>query len=195
MRDIELADDLLDEIDDLAAQNSHVSLGGLVGRIGHRGFGPLLFAPAIVVVPPLGAIPGVPSLFALVIALIAVQVLMGRRSIWMPGVVEARNVAADRVAQAVAKARPAAARMDRWFGHRLTWLVRRPAKIAAAAAVLGLCAIVPPLEIIPFAATVPMLAIALIGLAFTARDGVLMLAGLCLAGAALIMGVSMLISG
>ncbi|MEQ9261156.1 MAG: exopolysaccharide biosynthesis protein [Roseovarius sp.] len=195
MSDTTAAEDLLDEIGDLAEQERHVSLGDLVERIGHRGFGPLLFVPALVVVSPLGGIPGVPTLFAVVIALIAVQVLLGRSGIWMPHVLETRNINAERVGQAVKTARPYAKRVDRWLGNGLSTLVQRPAKLAAAAAVLGLCVMVPPLEILPFAAAVPMLAIALIGLAFTARDGVLMLAGLCVAGAALIWGAFMLISG
>ena len=43
---------------------------------------------------------------------------------------------------------------------------------------------VPPLELVPFASSAPMIAIAAFGLAITVRDGVLMLVALCLAGAA-----------
>jgi hypothetical protein len=188
------ASGLLDDIHELACQSRHVSLGDLVGLFGRRGFGPLLFVPAMVVVSPLGGIPGVPTVFAVVIALIAVQVLIGRSEIWMPAVLQSRNLDAAAVDRAVLKARPVAERMDRWFGHRLTGLVSQPAKLAAATVVLGLSVIVPPLELIPFVAALPMLAIALIGLAFTARDGVLMLTGFCTAGAALIVGVHMLVS-
>lgn len=189
------AETLVDEIGELAERDDRVSLGDLVDRIGHRGFGPLLFVPALVVISPLGGVPGVPSLFAAVIAIIAVQVLLGRSGIWMPDALEARNIGAERVKNAVKAVRPHAKRMDRWLGNRFPQLVQRPAKLAAAAAVLGLSAMVPPLEIVPFAALLPMLGIALIGLAFTARDGVLMLAGYWVAVSALIMGGWMLISG
>jgi len=195
MGDIETANGLLDEINSLAQKNQTVSLGDLVERIGPRGFGPLLFVPAIVVVSPLGGIPGVPSLFALVIILIAAQLLLGRSHIWLPSLLKDRNVAADKLTRATQKARPAADRMDRWLGRRLTWLISQPAKLIAALSVIALCLLVPPLELIPFAAALPMLAIAIIGLAFTARDGILMLVGLCLAAVALITGAAMLISG
>ena len=194
MGDIETANGLLDEIGSLTEKNAPVSLGDVVQRIGPRGFGPLLFLPAIVVASPLGGIPGVPSLFALVILLIAAQVLLGRQHIWLPAVLENRQITAEKLYSATQKARPVARRMDRWLGRRLAKLVTRPAKMFAALCVIALCLLVPPLEIIPFAAALPMLAIALIGLAFTARDGILMLVGLCLAGVALITGVGMLIS-
>ncbi|WP_306152286.1 exopolysaccharide biosynthesis protein [Roseovarius sp. MMSF_3281] len=195
MGDIETANGLLDELGTLAQSKGPVSLGDVVQRIGPRGFGPLLFLPAIIVVSPLGGIPGVPSLFALVIFMIAAQVLLGRRHIWLPSVLGNRQITADKLLRAIQKARPAARRMDRWLGRRLESLVTRLAKIFAALCVIALCLLVPPLEIIPFAAALPMLAIALVGLAFTARDGILMLVGLCLAGVALITGAGMLISG
>lgn len=195
MDGIETANGLLDELGELTDEQGHVSLDDLVRRIGPRGFGPLLFVPALIGMSPLGGIPGVPTLIALALALIAGQVLIGRRHIWLPGVLRRRNVTADALGHAIDVARPAANRMDRWFGRRLAGLVSRPAKIAAAAIVLGLCATVPPLELVPFAAVAPMGAIALIGLGFTARDGMLMLAGLCVAGGALIMAAEMLLSG
>lgn len=68
------------------------------------------------------------------------------------------------------------------------------AQMGAALAVIALCIMVPPLELLPFAAVIPMLAIAIIGLAVMVRDGVLMLVGLGAAVAALIGGLYMLIS-
>ena len=46
--------------------------------------------------------------------------------------------------------------------------------------VVALCCTVPPLELIPFASSAPMLAIAAFGLAILVRDGLLMLVALAL---------------
>lgn len=188
------AENLLDEIKELAEQEENVSVGDVVEAIGDRGFGPLIFVTALLGASPLGGIPGVPTFFAIILILITVQILFGRWHFWLPSFLENRQVTAENLHRATRKARPVARRMDRWLGHRLANLVTRPAKILAALCVIALCLLVPPLEIIPFAAALPMLAIALIGLAFTARDGILMLVGLCLAAVALITGVGMLIS-
>ncbi|QYX56482.1 exopolysaccharide biosynthesis protein [Roseovarius sp. SCSIO 43702] len=194
MSDKNDATDLVDAVEDLAGDEGEVSVRDMVEAIGHRGFGPLIFVPALVVVSPLGGIPGVPTLFALIIVLIAVQILVGRTHFWLPDMIGERSVSDDRVRKSADKARPVARWMDKWLGSRLESLTGKTARIAAAVAVVGLCILVPPLELVPFAAIVPMLAIAVIGLALTARDGVLMLVGLVAAGVALITAWNMLIS-
>lgn len=188
------AGDLLDAVVDLADESDQVSIRDMVETIGHRGFGPLIFVPALVVVSPLGGIPGVPTLFALVIALIACQILVGRGHIWLPDPVGARSVDNEKLRNSAHKARPVAHWMDKWMGRRLDTLTGKTARTLAAVTVVGLCILVPPLELIPFAALGPMLAVAVIGLALTAHDGGLMLLGLCGATVALITGVNMLIS-
>ena len=58
----------------------------------------------------------------------------------------------------------------------------------AAAVVVALCCTVPPLELIPFASSAPMLAIAAFGLAILVRDGLLMLVALALSALAVGLG-------
>lgn len=189
----ENATEMLDDIGALARGADRVSIGNVVDRIGARGFGPLIFAPALVGASPLGGIPGVPTLMALVIVLIAVQILMRRGRIWLPGPIRRRGVTAARLQTAIVRARPAANWIDRWLGRKLDWLTSAPARVVSGLVVIGLCILVPPLELIPFAALAPMLAIALIGLAIAAHDGILMLIGLGGSAAALISGLTLLI--
>ena len=56
-----------------------ISIGDIVEALNHRGFGPLLIGPSLLVVMPTGAIPGIPSLCALLIILIAAQIAFGKR--------------------------------------------------------------------------------------------------------------------
>lgn len=188
------ATDLVDEMQDISAQAEQVSVRDMVEALGHRGFGPLIFVPALVVVSPLGGIPGLPSLMALVIVLIAVQILVGREHFWLPDWIGCRAVSDKKVDKATRKIHSAAEWLDRHFGKRLPQFTGTIAQRVGAVAVVALCIMVPPLEFLPFAAVIPMLAIAIIGLAVTARDGVLMLVGLGAALSALIGGLYMLIS-
>ena len=189
------ASDLIRQMDCLARDADSVTVDDLIGVIGQRGFGPLFLAPALIVLSPLGAIPVVPSLFAALIIVIALQMVLGRDAIWLPRFMRNRSVRSGRVRAAMDKAGPAAAWMDRWFGRRLQVMTTAPLRLAAALVVMALCLSVPALELIPFAAMIPMLAIAVIGLAITVGDGILMLAGLTAAGAALISAYLLLISG
>lgn len=167
------------------AENAdEVSLGDLSGALGSRGHGPLFAVPALIQLSPLGGIPGVPTLLALFIAVFAVQLLSGREGISFPRFLKRRAVDADRAESALDRIAPWAEKIDAWFGGRLERLTDDPAPRAAAAAVLALCLIVPPLELAPFAAAAPMAAIALFGLALTLRDGALMLLGWAFAAGA-----------
>ncbi|WP_299562336.1 exopolysaccharide biosynthesis protein [uncultured Sulfitobacter sp.] len=183
--DITSAGEILDKLDALATDEDDVSVGDVVDALGGRGFGPLIFVLALLVVSPLGGIPLVPTFMALLVALIATQLVLQRDTLWLPSFLRDRKVDDDRVQNAVDKMRGPVDWLDAHTGARLSALVSGPAHTVAAAVVVGLCLLVPPSELIPFAAIVPMAAIALLGLALTVRDGVVMLLGLLCAAAAL----------
>lgn len=177
--------EILDEFDALAQSHGRVAVADLVDAVGPRSYGPFLLVPALIEISPLGGIPGVPTALAVVVVLFAAQVLSGRKRLWMPGWVARRDVAAGKMKRLVAGARPMATRLDRWFHGRLRWLTSGLGMRLAALACIALACMVPPLELFPFASSVPMGAIALIGLALLVRDGALMIvASLLACGAA-----------
>lgn len=184
---------LVQEIAELARNGRVVTLGQVTDALGARGFGPLIFLPAMVELTPIGGVPGLPSFLALFISLIAVQILFGRSGFWLPDVMRRRHLGKDTVKKAVRYMCPTARRMDRWFGRRLRSLTVGVVRQMAAVVVIALCLTVPALELVPFASGAPMLAIAVIGFALMAEDGLLMMAGLGMAGAALIVAPLMLI--
>ena len=126
----------------------------------------------------------IPFLAAL-IALIAAQVLIGRRSLWLPGFVANRTASGENLREASEKLRKPARYIDRTFHNRLERFTTAPFDRAIALVCIVLCLSVPPLELLPFASTVPMAAIALMGLALLFDDGLLALVGLFLAVATL----------
>ncbi len=177
--------EILDEFEALAQRHRRVAVADLVDAVGPRSYGPFLLVPALIEISPLGGIPGVPTALAVVVVLFAVQMLSGRQRLWMPGWLARRDVAAEKMKRLVASARPMATRMDRWFHGRLRWLTSGLGIRLAALACIALACMVPPLELFPFASSVPMGAIALIGLALLVRDGALMIvASLLACGAA-----------
>lgn len=179
-------EDMLDAIRDLADRDGHdaVSIGEVTSAIGGRGFGPLLFIPPLFELTPIGAVPGVPTFIAAICAIFAFQMVIGRRDVWLPGFVDRISVKASRVRRAVSALRGTGAWLDRHFGRRFDWLAGRVASRVAGVVILGLCLTVPPLELVPWLSSAPMLAIAFLGLAITVRDGLLNLAGLTFAAAA-----------
>lgn len=182
-------EDLMDEALD-SAKNGKVTLDSLLDAFGNRSFGPLIaLFGLIAMTPPLGGIPGIPSTMGLLTILLAVQILFGRDRPWVPGFIRDKGFSKDKVAKARDKAIGIFKRIDSLIGPRLEWITGPVGQWLAALMCVVVAALMPPLEILPFAAAVPAAALLMFGLALTARDGLLMLIGYAVAAGALYLGV------
>lgn len=171
--------EISDTLTDLAREQDSVSIGRVIEKLGSRGYAPFLIVPAALEISPVGGLPGVPTILAFIVALVAGQMLMGRNHLWLPGFLRNRSLGSSRLCGALEKLEPIIRKLDNWFSReRLSALTQSPATNIAALACLLLALTVPPLEFIPFASTAPMAAIALIGIALLVHDGWLMLAAL-----------------
>ncbi|MCH2459099.1 MAG: exopolysaccharide biosynthesis protein [Henriciella sp.] len=180
---------ILDQLEERAGACENVTIGDMMDALGNRSYGPFLMIPALIGITPVGGIPGVPTLLAVIIILFAVQIMFGLDHLWIPQVLQKRRVRADRLKQSLDKMRPWAERMDRWFRGRLDRLTAEPfVQIAAGACVL-LALAIPPLELLPFAVALPALAIAMFGLALLVSDGILMLVASAVTGLAVAGGL------
>lgn len=166
---------ILDGLHRLARQGGAVQVGDMVGLVGARSYGPFLVLPALLEISPIGAVPGVPTTLAVFIVLVAGQLLLGRPQLWLPRFVARASIDAQRLRVALVRLRPLARRLDGWFHGRLQALTSGPLVRVAALACIALACLVPPLDLLPFASSGPMLVIAMIGLALLVRDGLVML--------------------
>lgn len=171
-------------IRDRAAGRRAVSVEDMVAVLGRRSYGPFLFVPGLIGVTPLSGIPMVPAILAIIVALFAIQIVLGRSHLWLPGILRRRSFDGARVADAMRRIEPVAGKLDRWFYGRLPVLTGRHAVRVAAVICLLLSAVVPFFEMIPFAGIAPMSAIAAFGLAILVRDGALMLSAIIITVAA-----------
>ena len=171
---------LLEKLDD-ANDGRTIQLQDVVDTFQSRGFGPLVTLPALLALLPTGGVPGVPTLCAIFIALIAVQQLFGRQSPWLPRKLRERGISHDKLHRSVERVRPWTRRIDRLLAQRLDILLQPVARRFIAVLVIALALAMIPLELLPFAAAMPALAITVIGLGMTADDGLLLLIGVLLA--------------
>lgn len=183
--------DILAALGELGEQQDRVHIGDIAHRFGRRSYGPFLIIPALIEISPIGGIPAVPTFIAIIVALVAVQLLLRRKHIYLPPLLRNRSISGAKVKEASEKLKKLGEFMDRWFHGRLRALVHPPVPRIAGGIVLLLCASVPPLELIPFASTLPMLAIMAFGLALLVRDGLLMIAAMTLSGGAVIGGIAL----
>lgn len=186
--------EILDRIDEIADEGE-VSLDHLAEALGTRAHAPFLMVPALIDISPIGSIPGLPTMLAVVIVITAVQLLFGGRTLWLPGILARRSLSPDKARKTTKKLRGLARFLDRWFHGRLPVLTKGPFVRVAAALVTLLACTVPPLELFPLATTAPMAAIAAFGLALLVRDGLLMLVATVLAGVAVAIGFGVVSGG
>lgn len=184
--------DRVDEAAEAAEDDGDVSIADVLQSLGSRSFGPALLVPALIVVSPLSGIVGLPSFMALVIALIAGQLVLGRESIWLPQFLLKRSVSRERLDKATDFLAPVARVVDKVVTARLTVLTDPPADRMLAGVVVLLCMAVPPLEMLPFVNSLTASAISVFGLALVARDGVLAVIALAITGAVAWYGLSAL---
>lgn len=169
-------ENVIDALIDLGRTQDRVRVQDASREFGTRSFGPFLFVPAVLEMSPVGAVPGLPTFLAVLVALTALQLLFGRKAFWIPGFLGKRSISGERL-QLLKKMRPVVRMMDRVVRSRHAWILHRPWLQVVAALCIGCAFVVPPLELFPFASTVPFAAIALIGLGIIGRDGLFVMLG------------------
>ena len=125
--------------------------------------------------------PPIPTISALLLIMIAVQIAVQRPEPWFPGVILRGSVARSAVLRAVKRALPVVSVLERWSRPRRVLLDPRTGSILSALLLLtmalGMLFAAPLIGQVPYG-----LAVCLFGLGQIERDGVLVLTGV-LAGA------------
>jgi hypothetical protein len=158
----------------LAAEDrARVSIGDVVQALGDRSFAPVMILLAVPNAIPF--IPGSSTVLGLLLALVAIQLVIGMRRVRLPARLNRWSFDRDGFGRVVAKVTPWLARFERMARPRF-WpesyrLAERLAGIVALA--LSLMIMLP----IPFANGVPAIAICLLALGISERDGLWLGAG------------------
>lgn len=184
--------DVVEEITHAGDGDGPITVEEIVETVGSRSFGALLLVPGLIVLSPISGIPGVPSLGGIAIFLIAGQMLLGRKSLWLPGFLLRRSVSQERMGRAERFLLPPARFVDRITGERWTFLTSGIMAYVIAAACVLIAVVMPPLEAILFANVLTAAAVSAFGLALVANDGLLALIAFGFTGAGFFLGIAAL---
>lgn len=152
-----------------------VSLGEIVQAVGSRSFGPLLLMAGVVITSPLSGIPGLPTCMAILVLLIAAQLLFRRDHFWLPRWLLNRKIAQSKVDKSVKWLRPSARFVDRLIRPRLAVFTRGASIYVIAIICIVISLGMPIMEVVPFSATAAGTALLILGLSLIACDGLLAL--------------------
>lgn len=154
---------------------SQTTIRTVLNELGRRTFAPLLLLPGLVTLLPIGGIPGVPTVMSVLILLVSVQLLFGRKSFWLPQWLLNRSVARAKLDKSRRWMLRPARVIDRFLHPRLTFLTNGAGIYLIALISVVIALMMPPMEIVPFSAIGAGLALTLLGLALLAHDGVVAL--------------------
>ena len=129
---------------------------------------------------------------ALIVFIVAAQMLFGMDHAWLPDALLRRSMAGKRLLQACSAIRPYTRFIDKLLVPRFTFLTHGPFLFVIAALVLAVAFVTPIIELVPLAGIVPNAAIVAFGLALTADDGVWALIAAFITGGSFYVLVSMI---
>jgi len=173
--------------------DDQVKLGAILNAVGRRAYGPLLLVIGLVAISPLTIVPGANWLTAVLILLIAGQMMLGLKRPWVPPQALRLSFSRQAVLSALDKASPWARRVDVVLKPRLTFFTE-PLWVNLAAAFCVLAGLVTiPLALIPFGPVAPSLAVVIFGLGMTAKDGLWIVLGSAVSVAALALAIPLIL--
>lgn len=175
--------DLIASLERMEQDAQRVSVDDVVHAVGRRSFGPLLLVTGLITLAPIiGDIPGMPTLMALLVLLVSVQLLVGRETFWLPSWMLKRSISRDKFDKGIYYLKKPARWIDGLLRVRLPWLTGYIGIRVTAVVCLMIALAMPPMEFIPFSANGAGLALSLLGLGLVARDGAALLLGVALFG-------------
>ncbi len=162
----ELLDDLVD-----AFPGDKTSVGELIDRLDSRAHGMLLLVLALPMCIP--NVPGISTIFGVLMMLPALQLVMGSRRLWVPQRVRRWEIECAPLRRTLRAATPPLKRVEYLIKPRWSRLTRFPVTILVGLQTLLMAFIL--ILPIPFANWPPGMTVAITSLALLQRDGVLML--------------------
>ncbi len=167
--------EFLDRLEQASQGDDPVALETLVEATGRRSFAPLLLLAGLIAVSPLSGIPGMPTSVALIVLVVAGQLVLGRKHFWLPEFLLHRTVSKRTLVKALAFLRRPATWVDRLLRPRLSILTHGVGVYVIALICVVIAITMPPMEPLPFTASTAGAALSAYALAIIAEDGLVAL--------------------
>ncbi len=169
-------EDVIERIDRITGSEDMITFGQILEQVGRRSFGILLLVAGLITLAPvIGDIPGVPTVMALFVLLIAGQLLFYRHQMWLPQWMLNRSLAQNKVSKVLERMRRPSRLVDRLLRERFDVMVQDGGIYVIAAACICIAVLMPVMEMVPFSANLAGAALTAFGLSLTAHDGLLAL--------------------
>ena len=171
--------DVLDRLE-AAAHGGSITVQEVVDELGNRSFAALMLVFSLISTSPASAIPGITTVVAAIVFILVVQMIAGRKSVWLPGFVTRREMSTEKLCKGVGWLRKPVRFVERFLKKRMTLLLHRPWLWLPLLLILALTLFMPLMEVIPTSGSIASAVIALFAASLLTRDGLLAGASLLL---------------
>ncbi|HBB82903.1 MAG TPA: exopolysaccharide biosynthesis protein exod [Sulfitobacter sp.] len=165
-------DGVLDQMENLSGgDDRQITVEEIINCLGKHSFASTILAFSLISTSPASGIPGVTAFVGLVVMFLVVQMIVGRDSLWLPGFIMRRDIAADKLREGVKWLRRPVRFVDRFLHERTTFLLHRPWIYLPLIMVLLLTMFMPFMEIVPTSGSIASAMIAIFAAGYLMRDG------------------------
>lgn len=116
---------LLDIANNHELKGKKMSYSSILELFGDRAFGLAILFFALPSALPFSAVPGISLIFSIPIVFFAIQMVVGRRSFWLPNVIARQTIGHETVAKVLRKAAPYIAKIEYFLKPRLAFMASR----------------------------------------------------------------------
>ncbi|WP_045393054.1 exopolysaccharide biosynthesis protein [Falsirhodobacter sp. alg1] len=173
---------VLDRLDELTDQDK-VSVQQIVEKLGSSSFASLMLIFTLISTSPASAIPGLTALIGIIVATLVLQMIIGKKTVWLPGFLMKRQFDAAKLHTAVAWLRKPVGWVQHILRRRLTFLLHRPLFLVPLTLILCLALFMPAMELVPASGSIASAVIALFAAGLLMRDGLLIILSMALMSA------------
>lgn len=178
-------------LDAVRGDGERITVGQILDALDARAFGlaALLFSlPSVIPMPP-----GVPTIVGVALLIVSLQMVLGRRELWLPGFLTKRSFSRSALVNGIEKFQPRLQAIEKFARPRLPFMTGRIGTVVIGLVVMVM-AIVLILPLPPGGNFPPALACAILGMGLAERDGAIVLVGM-LSSLAAIVAVSIVTVG
>lgn len=168
---------VLDELEH-SVEGDSIMVADVIETLGARSFASLILVFSLISTSPASAIPGITAIVAGIVFILVVQMVIGRKCVWLPGFVTRRRMSTDKLCKGIGWLRKPVRFIERFLKPRMTFLCHRPWLWLPLVLVLLLTLFMPVMEIVPTSGSIASAAIALFAAGLLTRDGALIMLSL-----------------
>lgn len=147
----------------------------ILQTLGNRAFGVAILFFALPSILPFSVIPGVAVVFSIPIVIFALEMTLGRKSLWLPKRIAQKTISHTKITQIISAVLPYVVKLERLSKPRLRFMTYRPMEIINGLTILFLAFLL--MLPIPFSNFIFGALLAIFSMGIIEKDGLLIFIG------------------